>query len=233
VVVVLIALVVIVLVRIPSDQKPPPVVVTEKNEQPAPIDILPGRPPEEKPSVKSVGQNAQASRGPSIGPGRTKAGRPSTKAVRPTAPPPTQPGALEPAPLNGDPTAVPRKVAVGERQVPTYKPTERSSGSESAGAGSGPTDSQIHAVVNRRENQLTIKTCYERALKRDDNIRSGRIETTVDVAPSGIVKSVALNAPPQFGGVEPCIKQAVKRWMFPASNDGYSTQFTLIMQGNL
>jgi hypothetical protein len=97
----------------------------------------------------------------------------------------------------------------------------------------GPTDGMIHAVVNKRENQLTIKTCYERALKRDDKIRSGRIETTVEIGRSGIVRSVALNAPGEFANVEPCIKQAVRRWMFPANTEEYTTQFTLIMQGNM
>jgi hypothetical protein len=227
VVVVLLGLAVIVVLRMPGDQRPPPapVATVEKPEPPATLDILPGRPADEKPSTKSV---APVSHGPSIGPARGSKGKP-VRGQRPSVNPPP-PGGLEPAPIGEAPGAAPR-VAAGERPVAKYNSNHASAASDSAS--SGPTDSQIHAVVNKRENQLTIRTCYERALKRDDKIRSGRIESTVEVGPSGIVKSVALNAPAEFGGVEPCIKQAVRRWMFPASSEGYSTQFTLIMQGNL
>ena len=37
----------------------------------------------------------------------------------------------------------------------------------------------------------------------------------------------------EFASVESCIKQAVRRWIFPGNVKEYDTQFTLIMQGNL
>jgi predicted Zn finger-like uncharacterized protein len=230
VVIVLLALAIIVLVRMPADQKPPPAPVAQpENIEPAPppVAVEVPRPTDEKPAVKTA---SVGSRGPTIGASRLSKGK-TGKTGRPAVSPPAQ-GGLEPAPI-ADPTAAsgPPKVAADERRVPAYH-SSRSSGAESA-AGGGPTEGQIHAVVNRRENQMAIKTCYERALKRDDRIRSGRIEATVGIGMSGIVKSVALAAPAEFSNVEPCIKQAVRRWAFPANSEEYSTQFTLIMQGNL
>jgi len=92
---------------------------------------------------------------------------------------------------------------------------------------------KISAVVRDRNNQMGLRSCYERALKMDNHLTSGRMDITVSIAPSGIVKSVVVNAPSAFIMVEPCIKLAVKRWHFPANFEEYGTNFPLIMQGGM
>jgi len=93
--------------------------------------------------------------------------------------------------------------------------------------------SQISAVVRSKANQAGLKACYERALKMDNHLTSGRIDVTVSVGTSGVVQRVVINAPSSFIMVEPCIKTAVKRWVFPPSSEEYGTNFPLIMQGGM
>jgi predicted Zn finger-like uncharacterized protein len=90
---------------------------------------------------------------------------------------------------------------------------------------------QISAVVRNKNNQAALKTCYERALKMDNRLTSGRIDVTVSIGTSGIVQRVIIDAPSAFLMIEPCIKNAVKRWVFPPNSEEYGTNFPLIMQG--
>ena len=92
---------------------------------------------------------------------------------------------------------------------------------------------QITAVVRNPANQAGLKSCYERALKMDNHLTSGRIDVTVSIAASGAVQRVVINAPSSFILVEPCIKSAVKRWSFPPNTEDYGTNFPLIMQGGM
>jgi len=93
--------------------------------------------------------------------------------------------------------------------------------------------SQISAVVRNKVNQAALKACYERALKMDNHLTSGRIDVTVSIGMSGMVEHVVVNAPSSFILVEPCIKTAVRRWVFPPSSEEYATNFPLIMQGGM
>ena len=93
--------------------------------------------------------------------------------------------------------------------------------------------SQITSVVRNTANQAALKSCYERALKMDNHLTSGRIDVTVSIGSSGVVQRVVINAPSSFILVEPCIKSAVKRWVFPPNTEEYGTNFPLIMQGGM
>lgn len=124
--------------------------------------------------------------------------------------------------------------ATAERPVPKL------AGGKGADARPNPFDetrtvsqAQISAVVRSKTNQSGLKSCYERALKMDNHLTSGRIDVTVSIGMSGMVQRVVVNAPPAFILVEPCIKNAVKRWVFPPSSEEYATNFPLIMQGGL
>jgi predicted Zn finger-like uncharacterized protein len=97
----------------------------------------------------------------------------------------------------------------------------------------GVSQAQITAVVRNPANQAGLKSCYERALKMDNHLTSGRIDVTVSVTSSGSVQRVVVNAPSSFIMVEPCIKGAVKRWRFPSNTEDYATNFPLIMQGGM
>jgi hypothetical protein len=119
----------------------------------------------------------------------------------------------------------------GERLVRPVAPTRAAAAAAQPRADIS--ESMISAVVKRKENQEAIKSCYERALKRDDRLRSGRIDVSASVGMSGSVKAVQLSAPPEFSMVEPCIKSSVRRWHFPANSEEYSITFPLILQGSL
>ena len=92
---------------------------------------------------------------------------------------------------------------------------------------------QITSVVRNTANQAALKSCYERALKMDNHLTSGRMDVTVSIGTSGAVQRVVVNAPSSFILVEPCIKSAVKRWVFPPNTEEYGTNFPLIMQGGM
>jgi predicted Zn finger-like uncharacterized protein len=92
---------------------------------------------------------------------------------------------------------------------------------------------QIMAVVKNPANQAALKSCYERALKMDNHLTSGRMDVTVNISTSGAVERVVVNAPSGFILVEPCIKGVVKRWRFPSNTEDYATNFPLIMQGGM
>jgi hypothetical protein len=91
---------------------------------------------------------------------------------------------------------------------------------------------QISAVVRDKNNQAALKLCYERALKLGGQVRSGRVEVTVSIGASGIVKSVQVRAPVELSAVESCIKNAVRRWAFPSNVEEYGTSFPVILQGS-
>jgi outer membrane biosynthesis protein TonB len=92
---------------------------------------------------------------------------------------------------------------------------------------------QISAVVRNKANMAALKSCYERALKMDNQLTRGRVDVTVSIGTSGTVQRVVTKAPSSFGLVEPCIKGAVKRWVFPPSTKEYATNFPLILQGGM
>jgi predicted Zn finger-like uncharacterized protein len=116
---------------------------------------------------------------------------------------------------------------------PTSKPTEPHRPNPFDEPKASVSQSQISAVVRSKANQAGLKSCYERALKMDNHLTSGRIDVTVSIGTSGTVQRVVINAPSSFILVEPCIKSAVKRWVFPPSSEEYATNFPLIMQGGM
>jgi outer membrane biosynthesis protein TonB len=91
---------------------------------------------------------------------------------------------------------------------------------------------QIAEVVRNKEHQNGLKTCYERAAKRDGRLRTGRLDITVSVGASGTVQRVQVHGPADFLIIDDCIKDAIRHWRFPASTEEYGTSFPLILQGD-
>jgi hypothetical protein len=120
-----------------------------------------------------------------------------------------------------------------ERPAPVAKPTQpsRPRSSPSASEGRGISQSQISEVVRSKENQAGLKSCYERALKRDGRLRTGRLDITVSVAESGLVQHVQVHGPSDFLLIDGCLKNAIRHWRFPANVEEYATSFPLILQG--
>jgi predicted Zn finger-like uncharacterized protein len=173
-----------------------------------------------------------------------KAAEPKLAAAESPAPPPAQ---EKPAPVTS-PSAPSRGKSFSGKSVHHRSHAPERPAKEKApappprltGARPNPFDeaksvsqSQITAVVRNPANQAALKSCYERALKMDNHLTSGRIDVTVSIGMSGAVQRVVINAPSSFILVEPCIKGAVKRWVFPASTEEYATNFPLIMQGGM
>jgi hypothetical protein len=120
-----------------------------------------------------------------------------------------------------------------ERPVPVEPPGQsRPPGSSpAAGAGRAISQSQISEVVRNKGNQAGLKSCYERALKRDGQLRTGRLDITVSVGETGVVQHVQVHGPSDFLVIDGCIKNAIRHWRFPASPEEYATSFPLILQG--
>ncbi len=113
----------------------------------------------------------------------------------------------------------------GDRATPHAIP-----GAGGPRAGGGPvSNGAILATVSANKRTLTL--CYERALKHDSSIKSGRVPIQVSVGISGRVTSVSIPEA-QFAGSElgQCFVQSVKRWNFPSSDAAYDTEFPFILQ---
>jgi len=101
-----------------------------------------------------------------------------------------------------------------------------------AGVSSRPPPSQADITKVISNNRGNIKTCYQRALLRDNSLTHGKIAVKLSIGISGRVKHVGLDGPAQFKSLEPCIKEVVQRWVFPQASEEYGTEFPLVFQGN-
>jgi hypothetical protein len=81
-------------------------------------------------------------------------------------------------------------------------------------------------------NRNAIKNCYQRALIHDSTLVRGKINVHISIGISGRVKNVAMDGPPAFRVLEPCVRDVVLHWNFPASSDEYETEFPFVFQGN-
>jgi predicted Zn finger-like uncharacterized protein len=89
----------------------------------------------------------------------------------------------------------------------------------------------IMAVVT--QNRRSLNLCYDRVLKHDSSLKSGRVLTHVKIGISGSVTGV--NVPdPQYANSEigQCIAQTIKHWHFPSADSEYETEFPIILQAN-
>jgi predicted Zn finger-like uncharacterized protein len=158
-------------------------------------------------------------------PPRRPAPKPTPKAAAAapaTAPPPLQ--ATEPPPASSAPSG---RTAIEERRVAIAQPKPGASGAARPPSG----DVDFGAVVRRKEHQAALKLCYERGLKRNNQLRIGKMYVNVDVGMSGVVKKVDIDAPVEFDTVTSCITEAVRRWRFPANDAEYSGSFPVVFQG--
>jgi hypothetical protein len=100
------------------------------------------------------------------------------------------------------------------------------------GGGGGQVSQQaIMAVVT--QNRRSLNLCYDRVLKHDSSLKSGRVVTHVKIGISGSVTGVSV-PDPQYSGSEigQCIAQTIKHWHFPSADAEYETEFPIILQAN-
>ena len=82
----------------------------------------------------------------------------------------------------------------------------------------------------QRQHRGALRTCYERALKRDDSLTDIKADVEVSIGDSGVVRAVNVTA-----GNNPelinCIRQRIKGWAFPAIG-AQSFSFPIIFRGS-
>ena len=95
-----------------------------------------------------------------------------------------------------------------------------------------PSHAEITKVVG--ENRSSITVCYQRALARDDSLTYGKITVKLSIGISGRVKHVSIDGLLQVRSLlEPCIREAVSRWIFPQASDEYGTEFPFVLQNDV
>lgn len=181
-----------------------------------------------------VGVAEQASRAEVASAPRRSALRgpaPARAAAAPTAVAPP-PASLEPPPAAPSEPALEETGSVTRRFAQAERSISAASVQKAKAAAAAPSfnQSDVTAVVKRRENQDAIKICYERALKRDNRLKGGRLDVTVTIGSSGMVRAVDVDAPSDLNAVSSCVRDTVKRWRFPASNEEYGTSFPFVFQ---
>jgi predicted Zn finger-like uncharacterized protein len=105
------------------------------------------------------------------------------------------------------------------------------SSGEARGGGAQVSQQAIMAVVT--QNRRSLNLCYDRVLKHDSSLKSGRVVTHVRIGISGSVTGVSV-PDPQYAGSEigQCIAQTIRHWHFPSADSEYETEFPIILQAN-
>jgi hypothetical protein len=171
-----------------------------------------------------VGEPAAAPVTKSVGPVASRRPPPRPKAAEPSTPPPLAPPPVGSTANPADTSRVSNRFGIGERKVSAPQ-------KESRGGGDDFDISKFVAVFKQPDHHTAIKSCYERALKRDDNLKLARLDINVNVGETGSVKRVRVDAPTEFNAVSECIRDAVRRWRFPSNTKEYEAKFPLILQG--
>jgi predicted Zn finger-like uncharacterized protein len=169
-----------------------------------------------------------------VAPGAEPKGRTATRAPRRQAAVHSAGPSVKATAVGEDPFEGPSPASHStERPAPVVTPDQsrRSRSGPSGGAVREVTQSQLHEFVKGRENQAGIRMCYERALKRDSRLRTGRLDITVSVGATGVVQNVQVHGPSDFLIMEDCVRNTIRHWHFPPNVEEYATSFPFIMQG--
>jgi len=81
-----------------------------------------------------------------------------------------------------------------------------------------------------RRNRQGLEDCYNRALKRDDTLKSFKIEVELLLGASGVVKGIKLDAGEPT--LTDCLKRAIRRWVFQPLGAETSISFPLVFAGS-
>lgn len=76
-----------------------------------------------------------------------------------------------------------------------------------------------------------VRACYERALKKESDLE-GRLTVAWSVEPAGTVTDVQI-VQDRVGSewLNNCVTKAVRRWSFPASANGASVEYPVVLRG--
>ena len=116
----------------------------------------------------------------------------------------------------------------GTSNLAAIKGSSASSSDTSGGAGGEGLDAQqLASVVNKGKRSL--QRCYEVALRGSGSTETVRLDVEITVAPSGIVSSVKAKGQ-SLPGMDQCIHNTVRTWVFPKSGSATTTQFPILFQ---
>jgi predicted Zn finger-like uncharacterized protein len=240
---VLVGLIVAITVMVMNmNDKPNPTVTSAAPKEMAVAELHPvSLEPETRPAVIPV---SGAKPAPAIAVVAPAAGGPTKKGPAPRpplqgkkgpaeprlTPPPVTATGLAPPPVAG--SADPADGEVAKHYTPKERAVPVQRREAASGGGNGEFDqAQFAAVIGQQDHRAAVRSCYERALKRDDRLKVGRLEVRVDVGETGSVKKVSIDAPAEFASVSSCIREVVRRWRFPANARDYEGSFPLLLQG--
>ncbi len=83
------------------------------------------------------------------------------------------------------------------------------------------------------ENLHGVTVCYQRALASDAGLTFGKVTVKLGIGISGRVKHVTSDGPPRFRILlEPCIKEAASRWVFPKASEEYGAEFPFVFKND-
>jgi hypothetical protein len=82
-----------------------------------------------------------------------------------------------------------------------------------------------------KQGRASIQACYQRALRENPDLMRGHVTVSINVGVLGLVKNVSLDAPEALRAIEPCVRSAVARWVFPPSTAEYSAEVPLLLEG--
>jgi hypothetical protein len=92
-----------------------------------------------------------------------------------------------------------------------------------------PSRAELDKVIG--ENRSSITACYQRALARDNGLADVEIIVRLAIGISGRVKNVGIDGLFQSRSLlEPCIREAVLRWIFPQASEEYGTEFPFVFR---
>ncbi|RZO53009.1 MAG: AgmX/PglI C-terminal domain-containing protein [Sandaracinaceae bacterium] len=166
----------------------------------------------------------------------TPTAAPRTEAPQASAPSVAQPSEDEP---RAEPVTIeaidatpaprePRRAAFGlqrrgaGRQVAEARVQERRVGRRPEAPPPETSDAPLTAAAVRpvlERGQARFRQCYERALRHAGTAVDARVRVTLDIAPSGQVTNADVDGP-DFGGMARCLRNAARRFQFPASAAG-------------
>ena len=74
-----------------------------------------------------------------------------------------------------------------------------------------------------RQHFGELRACYERELSKNKNL-NGNLIVTLEVTPQGAADKVTIKESELNMVVDDCVSNSIKRWHFPAPEDGGTTQ---------
>jgi hypothetical protein len=118
--------------------------------------------------------------------------------------------------------------ALGRTPEPKKRPVKDEPPAEAPAPKDAPLDEHaLVAVVEK--NKLDMKVCYQRALRREPDLRL-KMVTRVRIDGAGRVTTVSFaDAAVAREDIGLCLSDAIKRWEFPEASKEYGFEFPIVL----